>query len=154
MVYCSIVNIFFIAHITSLHSTTQLKVCNSKTKKQPHQMYVLLKMSNDCFFSIRLKKLNRHDNNRSQDRAMFHKIWFSWWYFENCLKINNVDNTILALWICGGRKKKPQYCTQTNAGDTLRFLKSYKIFKLWETTNMMTKNPRCSRFAPTVCGHS
>ncbi len=32
------------------------------------------------------------------------------------------------------------------------FKKSYKSFKMWETTNTRTKNPRLNGFAPIVCG--
>ncbi len=41
---------------------------------------------------------------------------------------------------------------QTYAGYTLKyFFKSYKIFKMWETTNTRTKHPRFNRFGPIVC---
>ncbi len=35
---------------------------------------------------------------------------------------------------------------------TKRFFKSYKIFKMWETTNMRTKNPSLNRFVTIICG--
>ncbi len=75
--------------------------------------------------------------------------WGLMWVWRLTL---NFEQTQSSLFL---RKDLSHFCKSLLSNlcwvHTKIFFKSYKIFKMWETTNTRTKHPRFNRFGPIMC---